>query len=63
MKDLLGKSRAWNIAPRNKTQNFYTRFLRVPSGPLKSQFTASKEAFCKFGEDALKTRYTDILEG
>ena len=62
MKDRLGKARAWNIAPRNPTQTAYTRFLKGPSGPLKSQFTESKEMFSKFGEDALKTRYTRMME-
>jgi hypothetical protein len=62
VKDRLGKARAWNIAPRNPTQTFYARFLKGPGGTLKSQFTASKEEFEKFGEDALKTRYTRMME-
>jgi hypothetical protein len=62
MKDRLKTNYLWNIAPRNRTQTFYTRFMRVPDGPLKSQFTASKEAFSKFCEDALKTRYSRMME-
>jgi len=63
MKDLLGKSRLWNTPVKNRTQTFYTRFLKGPSAELKSQFTASQEAFEKFGKDALKTKYSEYLEG
>ncbi len=62
MKDRLNKSQFWNSPVKNRTQTFYTRFLKGPSAELKSQFTASKEAFGKFSENALETRYTELLE-
>ena len=57
MKDYLNRSAWWNRAPRNRTQTFYTRFLKGPDGALKSQFTDSQDAFKRFGENALKTHY------
>lgn len=48
---------------KNRTQTFYTRFLKGPSGELKSGFTESQEAFKKFGKDTLKTRYSEYLGG
>jgi len=63
MKDRLHHGAFWNIAPRNRTQTFYTRFLKGPSAELKSQFTESRDAFHKLSDDTLRTRYTEILEG
>lgn len=62
MKDLLGKSSWWNSPAKNKTQTFYTRFLKGPSGEVKSSFTESKKAFEDFGKDCLKTRYSEMME-
>jgi hypothetical protein len=62
MKDYLGRSAFWNIAPRNRTQTAYTRFLKGPGAELKSQFTESVAAFKKLGENSLRTRYTEFLE-
>lgn len=61
MKDYLKMARIWNVAPRNRTQTYYTRFLKGPSAEIKSQFTESQKAFKKFGEDAMKTRYSELL--
>lgn len=63
MKDYLGTSAWVNRAPRNRTQTIYARFLKGPGADLKSQFTESAAAFRKFGEDALRTRYTEYMEG
>ncbi len=62
MKDFLGQSAFWNMAPRNWTQTAYMRFLKGPSGEVKSQFTESQKAFEQFGKDSLKTRYTELWE-
>ena len=61
MKDRLGASAWVNRAPRNRTQTSYTRFLKGPSGELKSQFTENKRAFDALMKDALRTRYTEFL--
>jgi hypothetical protein len=37
----------WNIAPRNRTQTQYTRFLRTPHGELDTMFSKTKSAFEK----------------
>ena len=63
MKDILGKSAFWNVAPKNRTQTYYMRFLKGPGAELKSQFTDGVRAFKTFGEDALKTRYSENLGG
>lgn len=63
MRDRLNRSAFWNVAPRNRTQTAYTRFLKGPGAGLKSQFTESAAAFRRFGEEALKTSYTEYLGG
>ena len=63
MRDLLHKSVWWNRAPKNPTQTTYTRFLKGPSAEIKSAFTENKDRLQKFGENALKTRYSEYLEG
>ncbi len=63
MKERLHQSSFWNIAPRNRTQTFYTRFLKGPGAELKSQLTESRESFNGLRENALKTRYSELLEG
>ncbi len=62
MKDRLSRSAFWNVAPRNRTQTFYMRFLKGPSAEIKSAFTESQKAFKEFGKNALKTRYSEFLE-
>jgi hypothetical protein len=62
VRDLLGTSAWVNRAPKNRTQTIYTRFIKGPSGELKSGFTESQAAFKDFGKDALKTRYSEYWE-
>jgi len=50
-----------NLAPKNPTQTMYTRFVKMPTGDLKTSFT---EAFkSTLDTDRLKTRYSSIMEG
>jgi len=62
MRDRLNRSAFWNVAPRNRTQTTYTRFLKGPGAELKSQFTESVAGLRKIGETALRTRYSEFLE-
>jgi hypothetical protein len=63
MKDRLGTSAWVNRAPRNMTQTYYTRFLKGSSAELKSSFTEGRDRFNRMMEDALKTRYSELLGG
>ena len=40
-------SRFINLPPRNPTQTHYTRFLKGPSGEVKTNFTEAIERFNK----------------
>lgn len=61
MRDRLNQSSWWNRAPRNRTQTYYTRFLKGVTAPLGSRFTKSLDAFQRFGKDALTTRYSEYI--
>jgi len=63
MKDRLERHRFWNVPPRNPTQTRYVRFLKMPGGKLKTRFTNIQDSFNDALKNALKTRYSDILEG
>ena len=45
MKDRLGKAKWWNAPIKNPTQTRYLRFLKTPTGKLKSQFTDISDEF------------------
>jgi len=45
MRDLIRRKSFENRAPRNKTQNKYTRFVLQPDSDLTSSFTESARKF------------------
>ena len=50
-----------NLSPKNPTQTMYTRFVKMPDGPLKSAFTESLKNTLDI--DRLKTRFTHLIDG
>lgn len=61
MKDFTKKSRFWNRAINNPTQNMYFRFIKGFSGPLESQFTKSKAEFDVPWSEKLKSIYWEEI--
>lgn len=59
MKDFLGGHRWVNMFPGNPTQNRYSRFVKQPSGELKTRFNDSAKEFEKIMKNKLKTHYHD----
>ncbi len=49
-----------NIAPRNRTQTSYTRFLKQPGGEIRTAFSESRSAFRKTMDDAMKSPYDEF---
>ncbi len=61
MKDYLGKSRFWNVAPANPTQTRFTRFIKGPFHQPESSFTRAARRWESMMKDAAKTRYSEYL--
>lgn len=57
MRDLIRRKSFENRAPRNPTQNRFTRFVLKPDSDLTSSFTESKKKF-----DASMKRQKSIYE-
>jgi len=51
-----------NLPPRNPTQTRYLRFLKTPSGEVKTSYIQRAEKSFNKHKDVFKNRYTDILE-
>jgi hypothetical protein len=62
MKDFIKKSRFYNRAINNPTQNRYFRFIKGFSTPLESQFTRSQAEFDKPWDTKLKSIYWNEQE-
>ena len=43
MRDYIGQHDWWNKPIKNKTQNKYTRFMKMPEGELKSKYWHTDE--------------------
>lgn len=63
MKDFIKRSKFWNRAISNPTQNRYFRFIKGFSAPLESQFTKSQDEFDKPWNTKLKSIYWEEENG
>lgn len=62
MKDYLQGSRWINRPLANPVQNFYRRFVRQPGAGLPDYLEDSRKKFKGFGNELLKTRFTDMMQ-
>lgn len=62
MRDYLGRSKFINIAPRNPTQTYLRRLVKMPGSGLETIFGDAKRDWERMKRDALKTRYSEFFE-
>lgn len=58
MRDRLKRAYLDNLPGKNPTQTRFTRFLKTPTGQVKSAFTRASDKWERLSEGWKKTRFT-----
>jgi hypothetical protein len=62
MKDYIGRSKFINRPLANPIQSVFRRFVKTPGTGLPDYLEDSRKKFTEFGNNTLRTRFTDMME-